>query len=328
MNKRIERISIQEIRGFRLGTAESTEGATGVTAILCEDGATAGVDVRGGAPATRETDLLKPENMVQKIHAVCLSGGSAFGLEADCGVMDYLAEHKIGFDTGYGIVPIVCGASLFDIHLGEQGVYPDKAMGRLAAENAFAGHFQTGNHGAGTGASVGKYKGPATSMKTGQGQYALQIGDLQVGAISAVNALGDIIGADDSLLAGMTTEGGQALCSTAETMLTDLAGIGAGFKGNTTITCIITNCKLTKAQCTKLASIAHDGYARAIKPVHTSADGDTVFVMTTGELDLNFDTAAGLATECVTEAIRDAARTAVPAYGLPAACTYGENLGM
>lgn len=315
-------IDIREIKGFKIGSAENAEAATGVTVIISEKGAATGVDVRGGGPATRETDLLKPENMVQEINAVTLSGGSAYGLEAGCGVMEFLEEGGIGFDVGVGIVPIVCGASLFDLVVGDGKVRPDKEMGRKACENAFRGHFEEGNHGAGTGASVGKYRGPSRMMKSGQGASAIEIGNLQVGAISAVNALGDVFDVQGRQIAGILSEDGNSLASTSEIIKEDVARQFDIFKGNTTISCILTNGKLTKAQCTKLASIAHDGYARAIKPVHSTADGDTIFVMATGEAEVNFDALAVLATEQIAKAIENAVINAGPAYGLKAAVNF------
>lgn len=318
----MKKIDILDIKGFKIGNAENKEAATGVTAIIAEKAATAGVDVRGGGPATRETDLLKPENMVQEINAVVLSGGSAYGLEAGCGVMDFLEEKGLGFDVGVGIVPIVCGASLFDLVVGDGKVRPDKAMGYEAAANAFDGIFEAGNHGAGTGASVGKYKGPQRMMKSGLGTSAVQVGTLQVGAISAVNALGDVFDQKGKQIAGLLSEDGSEMISTSDAIKEDIARMFDIFKGNTTISCILTNGKLTKAQCTKLASIAHDGYARAIKPVHSTADGDTIFVMATGEVEMNFDALAIIATEQISAAIEDAAMQAESAYGLKAACDF------
>ncbi len=318
----MKKIDIREIKGFRIGNAENTIAATGVTAILAEKGATAGVDVRGGGPATRETDLLKPENMVQKIHAVVLSGGSAYGLEAGSGVMEYLEEKGVGFDVGVGVVPIVCCASLFDLVVGDSKTRPDKAMGYQAAANAMRGIFDTGNHGAGTGASVGKYKGPARMMKSGLGASALETGPLQIGAVSAVNALGDIFDIDGVQLAGLLSDDGQQLVSTSDAVKEDIEKMFNIFSGNTTISCIVTNGKLTKAQCTKLAAIAHDGYARSIRPVHSTADGDTIFVMATGEVEVNFDALAIMATDLISEAIEDAVIKAEPAYGLKAASDF------
>lgn len=321
----MKKIDISEIKGFRIGNAEDIKAATGVTAIIAEHAATAGVDVRGGGPATRETDLLKPENMVQEINAVVLSGGSAYGLEAGCGVMTYLEEKGLGFDVGVGIVPIVCGASLFDLIVGDGKVRPDKAMGYAAAANAFDGKFESGNHGAGTGATVGKYRGPLRMMKSGLGTSAIEIGNLQIGAVSAVNALGDVFDQKGKQIAGMLSEDGDAMVSTSETIKEDIARMFDIFKGNTTISCIMTNGKLTKAQCTKLASIAHDGYARAIQPVHSTADGDTIFVMATGEIEVNFDALAIMATEQIQAAIEDAVLKAAPAYGLKAASDFLEK---
>lgn len=309
-------IDISEIEGFRLGTAENKEAATGVTVIICEKGAAAGVDVRGGGPATRETDLLKPENMVQQINAVVLSGGSAYGLEASCGVMDFLEDKNVGFDVGCGVVPIVCGASLFDLHVGRADIRPDRDMGIKACEAAFSGIFSLGNHGAGTGATVGKYRGPERMMKSGQGASAAEAGVLKIGAVTALNALGDVFDGQGRQIAGLLSEDGNSLASTSDVIKEDVDRQFSVFSGNTTISCIITNARLTKAQCTKLASIAHDGYARAIKPVHSTADGDTIFVMATGEVEVNFDAAAVIATEQISKAIENAALSAEPAYGL------------
>ncbi|NLD10341.1 MAG: P1 family peptidase [Clostridiales bacterium] len=312
-------IDIRDIHGFKIGSTENAEAATGVTVIISEAGATAGVDVRGGGPATRETDLLKPENMVQQINAVVLSGGSAYGLEAASGVMDELEKRNIGFETGFGLVPIVCGASLFDLCVGKSDVRPDKTMGVKSVKNAFDGIFETGNHGAGTGATIGKYRGPDRMMKSGQGYSAIEVGKLQVGAISAVNALGDIFDEGGNKVAGLLNVEGSGFESTVDAIIGDISEQFDIFKGNTTITCVITNAILTKAQCTKLASIAHDGYARAIKPVHSTADGDTIFVMSSGEVEVNFDALAVAATDQVAKAILDGIWEAESEYGLKAA---------
>ncbi|MEG2011605.1 MAG: P1 family peptidase [Anaerovoracaceae bacterium] len=317
----MKKIDIKDIKGFKVGNAEDVSGGTGVTVIICEKGATAGVDVRGGGPATRETDLLKPENMIQEINSVTLSGGSAYGLEAACGVMEFLEDKGIGFNVGVGIVPIVCGASLFDLVVGSPKARPDKAMGKKACENANASdvRFQCGNHGAGTGATIGKYLGIERMIKSGLGAHAVEIGDLQCGAIVAVNALGDVFDHETGKqLGGILTEDKSKFDSTERLVLEDMAKEKNVFSGNTTIGCVITNGKLTKAQCTKLASIVHDGYARSIKPVHTSADGDTIFVMTTGEVEVNPDALGALATKIMSIAIETAVKEATPAYGLKA----------
>ena len=211
----IRKIEIADIEGFKLGNAENTEAGTGCTVIICEDGAVAGVDVRGGGPATRETDLLRSENTVDKVHAIVLSGGSAFGLEAASGVMRSLAEKGIGFKVDEGIVvPIVPGASLYDLAVGRSDVFPDVEMGRQAVSNAYAGNFETGNHGAGTGASVGKYMGYERAMKTGLGTFACGDDHIQVGAISAVNAIGDIYNGAGNIIAGLRTIDGSAIKGT------------------------------------------------------------------------------------------------------------------
>ena len=212
---KMKKIDINEVEGFRLGNAENAEAGTGVTVIIADEGAVAGVDVRGGGPATRETDLLRSENTVDKVHAVVLSGGSAFGLEAASGVMRALSEKGIGFRIDENIVvPIVPGASLYDLTIGRSDVFPDVAMGREAAENAFEGKFESGNHGAGTGATVGKYLGYERAMKTGLGTFACGDDFVQVGAIAAVNAVGDIYNGAGNIIAGLRTSDGTAIKGT------------------------------------------------------------------------------------------------------------------
>ena len=551
----MRKIDIGEIEGFRLGNAENAEAGTGVTVIIAEDGAVGGVDVRGGGPATRETDLLKSENTVDKIHAVVLSGGSAFGLEAGSGVMRALAEKGIGFKIDENIVvPIVPGASLYDLTIGRSDVFPDVEMGREAVRNAYEGTFESGNHGAGTGATVGKYLGYGRAMKTGIGTFACGDDYVQVGAIAAVNAVGDIYNGAGNIIAGLRTTDGKAIKGTIRVLkglvhdesapdldLTDIKSIAAsealnrtasqGFSNklsedkaesqtedktgddkddivaammrsyeqenspqpepspepaiaestaeaaepvlepepapepaqesvsepasvaetvqvseiadeylniqdsdvqytyteepaavevpapqeaesvisevsepvtedltsadivpeytyteepapvevqssepevqtateiheeipsepaaepepvtdqeeqkepeddddgyilteedkadlgydipfNTTISCVTTNAVLTKNQANKLAQILHDAYARAVKPVHGTLDGDTIFVMSTCKVKVNFDAFAALATDVLQYAVIDGAASAESAYGLPAA---------
>ncbi|MDF2653676.1 MAG: peptidase family [Bacillota bacterium] len=316
----MKEIKITDIEGVKVGHAQDFEGATGCTVILCEKGAWAGVDVRGGGPASRETELLKPINMVEQIHAVMLSGGSAYGLDAGSGAMAYLEENNAGFDVGVGVVPIVCGASLFDLVVGDPKCRPDKAMGYEACKNAGSGPVAEGNVGAGTGASVGKFQGVANMMKSGLGTYAVQLGSLQVGAVVAVNALGDVVDIDTGKrIAGLLNDEKTALANTEEAMYAQYAEDKNVFSGNTTIGCVVTNAKLTKTQANKLASIAHNGFARAIRPVHTMADGDTIFVLATGEVDAMPDAVGALATEVMARAINRAVRMAEPAYGLKSA---------
>ena len=523
-------ISVTDIDDFKIGNAENSEKGTGCTVIICEDGAVGGVDVRGGGPATRETDLLRSENTVNSVNAVVLSGGSAFGLEAASGVMRELAERRIGFDAGDGIVvPIVCGASLYDLPVGDPKAFPDVYMGAQAVRNAYEGFFARGNHGAGTGATAGKMKGYDRAMKTGIGAFACGDGVIEVGAIAAVNAVGDIYNGAGKIIAGLRSEDGKSIYGTIKTLkgmvhdkirLTDdktsfinrseveedLAAaakqyeeesaarideekepeaetaeelveepheeiiekpaeeafvepaaeeyvpetpetneagdnleyaeisipaasaeaesieesaeevfedtaeeafeapaeefaeepveeafeepaeeiaeepaeevfeapaeelveepveevieepaeeefeapaeelveepveevieepeeeeepvvltreeMGYDIVFNTTISCLITNASLTKSQANKLASILHDAYARAIKPVHGTLDGDTVFVLATGKQQVNFDAFAALATDVMQYAIIDGAMSAESAYGIPAA---------
>lgn len=498
---KLKKIDIREIEGFRLGNAEDGDAGTGVTVIISENGAVAGVDVRGGGPATRETDLLRSENTVDKINAVVLSGGSAFGLEAASGVMRALADRGDGFKVGDITVPIVAGASLFDLAVGRSDVFPDVQMGREAVQNAFQEVFESGNHGAGTGASVGKMMGMDRAMKTGLGTFACGDECVQVGAIAAVNACADVYNGAGNIIAGLRSvdgkeiqgtvkvlkgmihpesdpelslsdirvmaaeeagkktavsdddissgtkddiaralmasyeqemsqaaerseteipaepeeihavteqydvpavqeqpempgempsegapsvneyvaeepvketaaeqpeddqltydnEGSQEIsiiqpsyseqqpsedhtvyvsepaseetAETADTVETateddgftlteeDKADMGYDIPFNTTISCVITNAIITKSQANKLASILHDAYARAIKPVHTTLDGDTVFVMSTCTQEVNFDAFAALATDVLQYAIIDGAHSALSAYGLPA----------
>lgn len=321
MNRLLKEIPISALRAFRVGHAQDAAHATGCTAILCEAGAWAGVDVRGGSPASRETELLRPVNTVQQIHCVMLSGGSAFGLEAGDGAMRFLEERGAGFDTGFGRVPIVCGASLFDLALVSGQVRPDKAMGYAACQNAWAGQEPgEGNVGAGTGATVGKLLGPARAMKSGLGIFAAQVGDVQCGAVTAVNALGDVVDCDTRKpLAGLLTEDQAGLADTVQTLYRMMGERRSLWGGNTTISCVVTNARLDKCQCNKLASIAHNGLAQTIRPVHSTADGDTVFLMASGEAEAHVDALGALVTECVARSVNRAVLQAEPAYGLKAA---------
>ena len=312
----IKKIPFHEIEGFYTGHATDVPNATGVTVILAPESAVAGVDVRGGGPATRETNLLDPTCMVQAIHAVVLSGGSAFGLEASSGVMEYCRDHGWGFNLKDITVPIVVQASLFDLSVGNPKAFPDKQMGFEACVNAEQNHPQSGNVGAGTGASVGKWAGFENAMKTGQGLCAFQAGDLKVGAIVAVNACGDVFEPDSKeRLAGMYDYKTKTPLNSEDALLSGLAQT-PGDRQNTTIACIITNARLNKAEMNKLASMAQNALARTIRPVHTPSDGDTVFAMTTGKVDADLTAVSVLAVKALSEAIADAAKSAEAAYGL------------
>ena len=508
---KLDTIDISMIDDFVIGNAEDRGKGTGCTVIVCEKGAVGGVDVRGGGPATRETDLLRSENNAETINAVILSGGSAFGLEAASGVTRELAEHGIGFRMGDIVVPLVCGAALFDLNIGDSKAFPDVAMGIEATRNAFNSKFRSGNSGAGTGATVGKTLGIKRAMKSGLGTFACGDGNIEVGAVVAVNAMGDIYNGAGNIIAGLRSEDGGSIYGTIRTlkgMVTadshetsreddadrvkhesigtisrvehrermkevaraikeefrktdqykrslileadrkykeekrrqellkeeqlrarraeeqrkaeeaareavrlvpepelpvedavpepeirreavpetpaapepsaetqsfiddapsgkhmkreepeeperyavryeneeepsdaekqaieefldefgdpeeDDGDLGYDIPFNTTIGCLITNAKLTKAQANKLASILHDAYARAIKPVHSTLDGDTVFVLASGKHEVNFDAFAALATDVMQYAIIDAAMSAKSAYGLPSASDF------
>lgn len=310
-----------QVPGFTIGTKEDREGLTGVTVILPSgEGACAGVDVRGCAPGTRETDLLNPIKTVQKIHAVVLSGGSAFGLEADSGVMRFLAEKGIGFPVGEVCVPIVCGAVLFDLEIGSSSAFPDLRMGYDAAASA-SQSFPVGCYGAGTGAAVGKLLGNNHAMKSGAGYAEVKTPDgLYVGAYMAVNACGEIVD-DGHVLAGARDSTGKKIVSSHALML---QGVQRAISGaNTTIGCVITNADLTKTECGMVSAMGHDGYARAIRPVHTTMDGDTLFTMSSGKVKASVDTVGYLAEEAVRQAILDAVSSAESLGGLPASCDIG-----
>ncbi|GFN36759.1 P1 family peptidase [Tepidimicrobium xylanilyticum] len=318
-NNNIKEIPFTNIDGIKVGHAQDIEAGTGCTVIICEEGATAGVDVRGGSPGTRETDLLNPQNLVDKIHAVMLSGGSAFGLDAASGVMKYLEERGIGFDVQITKVPIVCSAVLFDLTVGDYRVRPDFNMGYEACKNATNEECPNGNVGAGTGATIGKFLGMERAMKGGLGSYAIQIGHLKVGAIVAVNALGDIIDPDTGkILAGLLDEEGKKLIGTENIMAAKYSEKKNIFSGNTTIGVIATNGIFTKSEANKLASMAHNGYARTIRPAHSIFDGDTIFTIATGKVEADINVVGFLAARAVERAVINAIRSAESAYGLKA----------
>lgn len=314
----MQEIRFLDIEGIAVGHEQDLEAATGCTVVLCEKGAVAGVDVRGGAPGTRETDLLNPINMVEKVHGVLLAGGSAFGLDAAAGVMQYLEEHHIGFDVGVTKVPIVTGAVLFDLIVGDYRTRPDKAMGYQACQNAKIKECLQGNVGAGTGATVGKFLGPGYAMKGGLGCFALQVGNLKVGALVAVNCLGDVIDPKTGqILAGMLTQDRRNFAETEKIMIAQYQNPKNIFSGNTTIGVVATNAQLSKAQASKIASMAHNGYARTIRPAHTMADGDTIFALSTEEIKADINVVGLLAATVVEEAVVRAVKNSKSLYGYP-----------
>lgn len=318
MNRPWKEISINDIRGFRIGNAEYRESATGCTVILADQGAVTGIDVRGGAPASRECALLNPLAANESVHAVLLSGGSAFGLDAAGGVMKYLEERKIGFPTDYGVVPIVCASCLFDLPVEQSHVRPDAALGYQACMNA--GNLIEGNYGAGCGASCGKAGGIKMAMKSGLGAYAVQAGSLKVGAVVAANPFGNIVDPDTGeIIAGMHDESGEFISvEEAYVKLSETIEVN-GFVSNTTIGVILTNADLNKTQLTKVAGMAHDGYARALRPGHTMFDGDSIYAMSSPEVKADINLVGILAAEVMAKAIASAARSAASAYGLKGA---------
>jgi len=313
----MKEISITDIEGVKIGHAQDLAAATGCTVVIGEAGLTAGVDVRGGAPGTRETDLLDPVNLVEQIHAIILAGGSAFGLDAASGVMQYLEEKKIGLDVFVTKVPIVCGAVLFDLTIGDHKVRPDKEMGYQACLNANDTECAEGCVGAGTGATVGKILGMERCMKSGLGTYCIQTGDLKIGAIVAVNCLGDVIDPKPGeTLAGVLDENKKRFLNSEEIMIKEFSGRKIEFSGNTTIGVIVTNAKLKKSEANKVASMAHNGYGRTMRPAHTMFDGDTIFAVATGRVDTDVSVAGLLAARIMEQAVVRAVKRATPLCGL------------
>lgn len=311
----MKEISIMEVGGFRIGHAQDHEAATGCTVLLCDQMCPAGVDVRGGGPASRETQLLSPVAHADAINAVLLSGGSAFGLDAAGGVQRYLEERSIGFDVGVTKVPLVCQSCLFDLGVGRVDIRPDGAMAYAACENAGYNAPAEGNVGVGIGCSVGKYRGMDRAMKSGFGTYALQVGALKVGALVAVNALGDIF-EGETQIAGLLNKDKTALSNTLRELMEDVKQASLP-GGNTTLGIIITNAAMTKPQLTKVAGMAHNGYARAIRPVHTMADGDSIYALSTGTIPADVNVVGVLGALVMERAIIKAVKQSTTCYGLP-----------
>jgi L-aminopeptidase/D-esterase-like protein len=315
---------ITNVPGIRVGHVTRTERLTGCTVILAEAGAVGGVDVRGSAPGTIETDLLNPMNLVEHVHAVFLSGGSAFGLDVATGVRQYLYERKIGFETRAAKVPIVPGAILFDLGVGGRpDIWPTADCGYRAATDATSGPVAEGNVGAGAGATIGKWGGGG-AMKGGLGTAAIAVpagaGTLIVGAIVAVNAVGDVIDPrTGAVVAGVRTPDGKGLAD-ARRILRSGGAMAARPGQNTTIGVVATNARLTKVQTAKVAQMAHDGLARTIYPAHTMGDGDTIFALATGAIESSEVSRIGaLAAEVMAEAIVRAVQQARGIPGYPAA---------
>ena len=276
--------AITDVAGLEVGHFTDTRRPTGCTVVLAREGAVAGVDVRGAAPGTRETDLLAPTNWVEQVHAVLLSGGSAFGLDAAGGVMRWLDERGIGVAGGTVRVPIVPAAVLFDLLVGDGRIRPDAAAGHAACEAASSQPPAEGSVGAGTGGAGGKVFGLERAMKGGIGTASVKVGGVTVGALIACNALGDVIDPDSgAVVAGARTPAGDALMDTRRSLLAGVPPKALLSAANTTIGVVATDAVLTKAQANRLAQVAHDGLARSINPVHTVSDGDCLFALATGK---------------------------------------------
>lgn len=275
---------ITDVEGIKVGHYTDREGITGCTVVLCKGGAMGGVDVRGSSPGTRETDLMRPVNRVQEVHAVLLTGGSAYGLDAASGVMRWLEERGVGFEVGVGVVPIVPAAVLFDLTIGDPNARPGVEAGYQACQSATDGPVAEGSVGAGTGATVGKLLGPKLVTKSGLGMASVRIGKgIVVGAIVAVNAFGDVVDPDTGMiLAGTRKPVDGGFVNTVKQMQGNLDQAILGF-ANTTLAVVATDAYLTKEAANKVAQMAHDGLARSIRPVHTMFDGDTVFALATGK---------------------------------------------
>jgi L-aminopeptidase/D-esterase-like protein len=313
---------LTEVDGLRVGHATDTVGMTGCSVIICDAPMTGGVDVRGSATGTREIELLRPTHLIQHVHAVLLSGGSAYGLDAAAGVMRYLEERGRGFDVKIGRVPIVPAAILIDFGLGSPNARPDAEMGYLACAGATDGEFSRGNVGAGTGATVGKVYGMSNAMKAGLGTACVGLdGGIKVGVIVAVNAFGDVRDpADGGIIAGARNPQGSGFADTEKVMSGDLSATVWSFY-NTVIGLVATNARLNKEETNKLAQMASNGIARTITPAHTSFDGDVVFALSNAQTNLSAPVSAlgSAAAQAVARAILDAVRSAESAGGLPAA---------
>jgi L-aminopeptidase/D-esterase-like protein len=315
--------TITDVEGIQVGHFTNREAATGCTVLLCPEGAVAGVDVRGSAPGTRETDLMRPGSMVQQIHGILLSGGSAYGLDAASGVMRYLEEKGIGFKIGPVVVPIVPAAIIFDLGLVTHRVRPGPDDGYAACLNATGNPPEEGSVGAGTGATVGKVMGKALATKGGIGTSSIQLGNIIVGALTVVNALGDIVNPDTGqVMAGPRDQEGKKFFRTVDILANPPGKLEPQTSpNNTTLAVVATNASLSKEQANKLAQIGQDGLALAVRPCHSMSDGDVVFALATGKSDSEIDMRqlCSIATLAVAQAVVRAAETATGLGGIPSA---------
>ncbi len=319
--KTMREISINEVGNVNIGQVENPEAGTGCTVIISEEGMPAGLNVRGGGPASRDSQLLNPVMSAKVIHAVLLSGGSAFGLGTANGVMDYLEEHGIGYNVGVTKVPLVVQSDIFDLTVARMDVRPDAAMGYEAARRAMEEpNYRDGNYGVGCGATVGKIKGMQTCMKSGIGSYAVEIGDFRIGAIAVVNAFGDIFDYKTGRkIAGLLNKDRNGFGDTMQVMAASTDVMENKFTSNTTLAVVITNAEFDKTQLCKIAGMGHDGLARSVRPVHTSADGDSVYALSVGKVKADQDLTGAMAADVISEAIMRAIYSADSAYGYLAA---------
>ncbi|MBI5376720.1 MAG: P1 family peptidase [Candidatus Schekmanbacteria bacterium] len=313
------------MHGVSIGHYSDFKGITGCTVFLFKDGASCSASITGGAAGTKEFSPLSPSHIVEKINAICIAGGSAYGLDASSGVMRYLEEKKKGFPAGKSLVPIVPSAILFDLHVGDQSARPDAEAGYIACRNANEGEAQTGSIGAGTGATVGKLFGISRAMKGGVGFSRKKIcGDVNVETYVFVNAFGDVLASDRrAILAGCLDKNKKGFVRTSDIMLKK--DIGTGFTSNTTIAVILTDAHLNKVECRIVSSLAHNGMARAIDPVGTVYDGDVIFTASVGEKKVDVNVAGIAAAEVLEDAIRDAVIKSKSLGGVSAACDIEWN---
>ncbi|MEO8611232.1 MAG: P1 family peptidase [Chloroflexota bacterium] len=313
--------TLTDVPGIRVGHATHLEGATGCTVVICPPGTIGGVDQRGGAPGTRETDLLRPMHVVETVNAVMLAGGSAYGLAAADGAMRYLEEKGIAYKSGLGfLVPIVPSAIVFDLAMGEPGIRPDSAMGYAACEAATSDPVPQGTVGAGTGCRIGAMMGNELATKGGVGSASIDLGDgLMVAALMVVNAVGDVVAEDGQIIAGLRQPDGSGFMDMMNSMKVMARMVDTPSNtSNTVIGVVATNARLTKEETNKVAQMAHDGLARAVRPAHTMFDGDTIFALSTGQIPANVNAIGAYAAEVVAQAIRKAVYAAISLAGVRA----------
>ena len=312
MNDLIKKISIKEMEGVSIGHAQDEIAKTGVSVIYFKNGAQAGCDISGGGPASRETPLTDPMTADNPLNAVVLSGGSAFGLAASDGVMKYLEEQGIGYNTGYALVPLVCQSCIFDLGYGKSNIRPDAALGYEACKNAFeCCDDSIGNVGAGTGASVGKLMGMKQAQKAGLGIHAIQVGELQIAAVVVVNAFGDIFNPETGQkIAGLMDSTRSTFLDLEQMFLHFMSAPKDLFNSNTTIGCVITNAKFDKAKLNKIAAMTRNAYARCINPVGTMADGDSIYACSVGEVVSDVNLVGTLSAKVMQKAILKAVESA------------------